>query len=162
MRDVPSFRRGVLGSLALATLAALAAPDAAVSAATITLRDGSVVHGEIRSVQDDAYTIETDTLGTVRVRKQDIRTIDYDHEPAAESSPGAADLQALQLRLMQSPNLLSAIQALQEDPDVQAVLSDPEIMSAIASGDYAALLDNPKIVALTRNPKMREIIDAAQ
>ena len=63
---------------------------------------------------------------------------------------------------MQSPDLLSMIQALQTLPELQAVLADPEIMNAVMSGNYAALMNHPKIIALTRNEKMREVIDEAQ
>lgn len=147
-------------------------PSASALAETLMLKDGTVVHGEIQALQDDVYTVKTDTLGTVRVHKRDVRSIDYSGSDsgigssAASSSngsePGLAELEAMQLRMMQDPNLLALIQALQSDPDVLSVLSDPEIMSAIAAGDYAALMNHPKIVALTRNPNMRALIDEAR
>lgn len=143
-------------------LAALLAPYGAVSAATLVLKDGAVIHGEIETLRDDVYTVRTETLGTVQVRKQDVRTIDHGGESAAESSPESAELQAMQLRMAQNAELLPMIQALQSDPEVQAVLADPEIVSAIASGNYAVLMNHPKIIALTRNAKMREIIDQAK
>ena len=55
----------------------LLGPYASASAETLMLRDGTVIHGEIKALQDDVYTVETDSLGTVRVRKQDIRAIDH-------------------------------------------------------------------------------------
>jgi hypothetical protein len=152
---------GIAGVL-LFGLAALWAPCGAVSAATLVLKDGAIIHGEIEILQDDVYTVRTETLGTVRVRKQDVRTIDHSGESTAESFPESAELQAMQLRMTENPNLFSMIQALQSDPDVQAVLADPEIISAIASGNYAVLMKHPKIIALTDNAKMREIIDEAQ
>ena len=146
-------------------------PFGSGSAATVVLKDGAVIHGEIETLQDGVYTVETDSLGTVRVRKEDVRTIDHSRGPTMESSvgpspsgssPSPAELQALQSRLMQSPNLFSMIQALQSDPEVQAVLADPEVMSAMASGDYAKLMNHPKIIALTDNAKVREIVEEAR
>ena len=136
-------------------------------AATVVLRDGTVIQGEIKNLQDDVYTVETDMLGTVRVRKQDIRTIDHSDgstigSPVGSpngSPPEQAELQAMQSRMMQIPNLISMIQGLQSNPDVQAILADPEIISALASGDYTTLMNHPKIIALTSNAEVREIID---
>jgi len=126
------------------------------------LKDGAVIHGEIETLQDDVYTVKTESLGTVRVRKQDVRTIDHSGEPTTESLPKQAELEAMQSRIVQNPNLLSMIKALQNDPEVQAILADPEIMSAMASGNYAALMSHPKIIALTDNVKVREVIDEAR
>jgi hypothetical protein len=140
----------------------------ATFAATVVLRDGTVIHGEILLLQDDVYSVETDSLGTIRVRKQEVRSIDNGAEPTKgtsvesstdASSPGSRELDATKSRIVQDPELLAAVLALQSDPDVLAVLADPEITKAIAAGDYAALLNNPKIVALMHNAKMREIID---
>jgi hypothetical protein len=157
------FFRGIGGVLLVIT-AALYVPQA-VYAATLVLKDGAVIHGEIETLQGDVYTVKTALLGTVRVRKQDVRSIDHGGEPtepSGGSSPARADLEAMQSRMLQSPGLLSMIQSLQSDPEVQAVLADPEIVEALASGNYAVLMNHPKIIALTRNAKMREIIDEAR
>ena len=149
----------------MATL--LAFPGGAF-AATIVLRDGTVIHGEIRSLQDDVYTVESGSVGTIRVRKQEVRSIDEGGEAtsgasvessARSSSPGAGELDATASRITQDPKLLAMVLTLQNDPDVLAVLADPEIMKAMTAGDYTMLLNNPKIVALMHNAKMREIID---
>lgn len=145
-------------------MATLSAPNGSASAATLVLKDGTVIHGEVKTLQDDVYTVETDSLGTLRVRKQNVRTIDHGGEhtlgsPASGSSPKQPELEAMQLHILQSPDLLSMIQSLQNDPEVRAILADPEIMSALASGNYAALMNNPRIIALTNNSKVREVID---
>jgi hypothetical protein len=158
------------GPAAAFVIVGLLAFSGASFAATVTLRDGTVIHGELLSLQDDIYSVETDSLGTIRVPKQEVRSIDNGAEPmngagvesaTNESSLGARELDATKSRITQDPELLAAALALQSDPDVLAVLADPEIMKAIAAGDYAALLNNPKIVALMQNAKMREIIDGA-
>ena len=164
MCDLPF--RGVAGVCWL-VISILAASYGSAWAATVVLKDGTVIHGEIKSLQDDVYIVETDSLGTLRVPKLNVRTIDYGDEtatrsPAAGSPIEQAELQAMQSRMMQTPNLLSMILALQNDPDVQAVLADPEIMGAIASGNYAALMNHPKLIALMSNATVREIIEGVQ
>ena len=168
MRDLALGRITGFRSL---TIAALVVVCGSASAATLTLNDGSVIQGDIKTLQNDVYTIETDSLGTVRVSKEEIRSIDLSVDsqrssssrtPVNGSSPDQADLQAMQSRMLQSPNLFSMIEALQSDPEIQAVLSDPEIMSALASGDLETLMNHPKIIALTRNAQMREIIEEAR
>lgn len=163
-----NFSLGAMLAVQLLGILALLAPYDAGSAATIVLKDGAVIYGEIETLQNDLYTIKTESLGTVRVNKQDVRTIDQGGKPAppssqsSQSSPDPTDVESLQLHMMQNLSLISMIEALQNDPEVQAVMSDPEIINAINAGDYGALLSNPKIIALTQNPKMREIIEEAQ
>lgn len=160
-----NFSLGAMLAVQLLGILALLAPYDAGSAATIVLKDGAVIYGEIETLQNDLYTIKTESLGTVRVNKQDVRTIDQGGKPAPPSSqslPDPTDVESLQLQMMQNLSLISMIEALQNDPEVQAVMSDPEIINAINAGDYGALLSNPKIIALTQNPKMREIIEEAQ
>jgi hypothetical protein len=139
-----------------------------VSAATIVLNDGTVIRGEIESLRNDVYTVSTEALGNVRVRKDQIRRIDYEDNPSVSEAPPAGEasglpsFQSLQLQLMQSASVFSMIQALQSDPEIQAVMSDPEIASALAAGDFQSLLDNPKIQALAAHERIRAIIEAAQ
>lgn len=142
---------------------------AAASAATVVLRDGTVIQGEVKSLQDGVYTIETASVGTLHVRVADVRSIDEDGkspsasdagQPAKGSSSGVDPLDAAKSQIAADPKLLATVLALQNDPEVLAVLSDPEVMKAIAANDYTALTSNPKIVALMQNPKVREIIEA--
>jgi len=137
------------------------------SAETLELNDGTVIQGEIKSLQNGVYTVETSALGTVRVPQQNVRTIDQSSgdtagSPARESLPSQPEIEAMQLRIIQDPNLLAMLLSLQNDPEVQAILADPEIMGALAAGDLAALMDHPKIIALTRNAHVREFMGEVQ
>lgn len=154
-----------VGSLLVASWLAC---SAVASAATVVLRDGTVIQGEVKSLQDGVYTIETTSVGTVHVRAADVRSIDEDGkspsasaagQPAAGPSPGNA-LDAAKSQIVADPKVLATVLALQNDPEVLAVLADPEVAKAMAAGDYSALMSNAKIVALMQNPKVREIIDA--
>jgi hypothetical protein len=157
--------------VALATLgaiASLATVSGDSSAATVVLRDGTIVQGEVLALRDGVYTIKTESVGTLQVRKQEVRSIDESAKPAA--APGGAPaaeppaipegaLEAAKSRIAEDPQLLALVLALQTDPGVAAAVADPEITKAIAAGDYAALMNNPKIIALLNNDKVRAIVD---
>jgi len=136
-------------------------------AATVVLTDGTVLQGEVKSLQDGIYTIETAAAGTLHVRARDIRSIDEGGKPPSASagqpppasSPGNV-LDAAKAQITADPKLLATVLALQNDPEVLKVLADPEVAKAMAAGDYGALMSNAKILALMQNPKVREIIDA--
>ncbi len=153
-------------SARLAAFAALAAVCGWASAANVVLKDGTVIHGEVESLQGGVYTVRTDSLGTVQVPKSQVRTIDESGAPSrppppssAAPSPQPAAGAGIAAGLLQDPQLLEQVQALQDDPDVRAVLADPKIMSEIAAGDYAALMNDPKIVALMNNEKLKALLD---
>ncbi len=139
----------------------------ASSAATVVLKDGTVIQGDVKSLQDGVYTIETASVGTLHVRSQDVRSIDEEGKPPSASAaqppegptPGNV-VDAAKSQITADPKLLATVLALQNDPEVLAILADPEVAKAMAAGDYNALTSNPKIVALMQNPKVREIIDA--
>jgi len=157
-------RRFAHGSAAAASaLAGLLACAGLASAATITLNDGTVIQGAVQSLQDGVYTIASDSVGTLHVPADRVRSINGGGKaptspPADAASVGAGALDAAKSRIAQDPALLAAVLALQNDPEVLAVLSDPEIMKAMSAGDYGALMNNPKIVALMNNAKLRAII----
>ncbi len=161
-----SFRLTPTGSICCLVALAISFLPHTVSAAKLVLKDGTVIHGEIESLQNDVYTVQTGALGTLQVLQDDVKTIDLSGSavgrPSSGKMPESVQHQAVQSKLVQDPTLLSKVEALQADPDVQAILTDPEIMSAIAAGDYAALMSNPKIKALSQNSRMREIVDAAK
>ena len=120
----------------------------------IELDDGSVLRGEIVSLQDNVLTLKSDTLGLVKMDASRIRNIRM--KPG--SSDGAGDqFKELQASMMNDPRIMAMISSLQNNPDVQEVLRDTELMQAISAGDIGALLSNPKIIKLLNNPKIQEI-----
>ncbi len=150
-------------SAAASALAVWLACTGTALAATITLNDGTVIQGAVQALHDGVYTIESDSVGTLHVRAEQVRSIDGSgraptRPPADGASLGVGALDAAKSRIAQDPALLAAVLALQNDPEVLAVLGDPEIMKAMSAGDYGALMNNPKIVALMNNAKLRAII----
>jgi hypothetical protein len=168
MRNLIARRHRLARSFVLTGLLGLCG---ASMAATVVLRDGTVIRGDVKSLQDGVYTIETGSVGTLRVPKEQVRSIDESDKSATASgvapdvnafAPSQGALDAAKSRITQDPNLLAAVLALQNDPDMLAVLADPDIMKAIAAGDFAALMNNPKIVALMHNAKVQAIVGETQ
>ena len=159
--------RGLSAAARSFLVASCLACGGASFAATVVLTDGTVIQGDVKSLQDGVYTIETASVGTLHVRAQDVRSIDEGGKPPSpsagplpEGSPPSTAVDAAKSQITADPKLLATVLALQNDPEVLAILADPEVAKAIAAGNYNALMSNPKIVALMQNPKVREIIDA--
>lgn len=140
-------------------------------ASTVTLKDGTVIRGEVKSLQGGVYTVESESAGTLHIRADQVRSIEEaEGSPASEAAAppsgkapsGAEAVGAAKSLISEDPNLLIAVLGLQNEPEVVAVLADPGIAKAIEDGDYAALASNPKIVALMQNPKVRAIVEALQ
>jgi hypothetical protein len=131
----------------------------------LTLTDGSVIAGEIESVQDGIYTVRSPSLGTITVKDSDIRRIETPTDsPAGPDStapgPGATShpqLDALQRQILNDDAAMSSVTALQDDPQFQDILNDPDISEALRAGDLDALARNPKLQSLMNNPKVQEI-----
>lgn len=119
----------------------------------IELSDGSTIFGEIISLEEDFYTIESVDLGTVRIEKSKVRAI------RLKSADGKTRerLKVLEQRMMNDDEIFTLLLALESDPQFKEILEDPEIMKGVSSGDISSLMSNPKFIKLLDNPKVQEI-----
>jgi hypothetical protein len=117
------------------------------------LNDGSVITGELISLNNGTYTLKTESLGTIRIEASKIRAI----RPTETSGISENTVQALQEKMMGNEEVFAMILSLQNDPDFQAVFQDPDIMRAVGDGDIDALLSNPKFLKLLENPAIQNI-----
>ena len=90
----------------------------AATAASIELRDGSVVQGEVISLADGVYTVRTRTLGVVEFDQEDVVAVRYGgsagHISAGSATAGTLDpvqTQAIAGRLMSDPAIMEMITA---------------------------------------------------
>ncbi|MBK1717380.1 hypothetical protein [Thiocystis violacea] len=162
MFSVISSRQGAAGLiLAASALYPLAPVQAGES--RVELTDGSVISGELLSIDGGRYRLRSATLGEVILPESSIRAL----RPGAESSdPGAPDRRAdeiadIQKRLVQDPGLMDGITALQNDPEIQAVLADPELTRLILAGDIERLRADPRIQRLMSHPALRAMVGRA-
>ena len=125
----------------------------------IVLSDGSIIVGEIVSLTNGIYTIQTATLGELQVEDDRVEII-RNSSGRLEGSENASvqqEILAVQQKIIADESVIHMILALQNDPDFQDVLQDESIMMAISSGDFNALMTNPKIVKLMNNSSVQEI-----
>ena len=125
----------------------------------IELTDGSIIRGEIVSFINGVYTVESGSVGTVRIDESKVQVIRMKGSPTRESSGSSlsSEAQALQQLMMTDEQLLNNILSLQSDPEVQEILNDPAIVRAVNSGNIDALLSNPKFMQLLGNPRIQAI-----
>ena len=148
-----------------------ACPLYAQSAKIITLKDGSVIKGNVLQLADGVYTLETGNLGKVTVAESEIVSI------AAESAPAPANttntentasaslkgqVQEMQTNLLSDPEVMTEIQNIMQDPEIRGVLSDPAFMQAIMSYDPNQIKQNEKTQYLLQNPKFRSLMEKIQ
>ena len=130
----------------------------------IELTDGSVISGEIVSYADGIYTINTKSLGTVRVEAGKIRALRSRAGQAGSGErtvPSQAEvtgqIQALQQQVMGDSEIMNMILSLANDPEFRKVLEDPDIVRAVNAGDIEALMSNPTFMKLLGHPRIRDI-----
>jgi hypothetical protein len=161
----------------------LAAPSMLGRRATLNLNDKSTIVGVIEAVKDGAYTVNTDSVGTVTVTEQKIESIAFDkkeveklRKDVAEGKAvlpnldkeqvkqltgrdDAPDVNALANQILGSEQLMGLVEKLSSDPEMLKVLNDPAIMDAVFAGDLSKLIGNPQILKLMENPTIKEISD---
>ena len=148
------------GSILLSLLLAMVTL-ASHAASRIELVDGTVINGDLLSMSNGRYVVQSTTLGRIELPQSSIRAI----EPVIGRSGtggGNADFHAIQQQITASPELMQLVTALMSDPEIQAAMKDPEFMRLILSGDVAALKDDPRILKLMGNPSIQAIIGKMQ
>jgi hypothetical protein len=150
-------------SVVLLLIVVLASPAFSAKTGELELADGSVVRGEILSVNGGVYRIRTETLGEISLDESKIKNIRLEGAPGGTPEKKGIEaftneqVKALKDRLADDPEIMSLLAELGNDPAVQEVLKDPEIMHAVMTNDFSALLSNPKLKQILENPKIKEI-----
>ncbi len=135
----------------------------------IELSDGSIITGEVVSFDGKVWTIQSGSMGTLKIDGAKIVSIrsktavgkEPDGGISTGSQANAADIQAMQQSIMANEQIMAMIMGLQHDPEIQAILQDPEVMQAVNAGDMHALLSNPKFIRLMENAKIKDITKEA-
>ena len=154
--------------------------------ATVSLSDGSVVVGRIVRMQQDAYELQSASLGTVKIPVSQIDSVVFrkagaqragspagdprNPRVAAQPAPPAAgrpeplggvagllDLQGLMRSMVSNPEVMKLIEGLKDDQEIQKFIHDPEIARAIDSGNLLRLMSNPDLYKLLSLDKVKEV-----
>ena len=143
----------------------------------ITLKDGSVIKGELVSYQNGVYTLQTENLGRLQLPEANVVSVSSQSAsarpqqavPQAQSNEApqfSYKVAAMQNKIMADPGALEAVQAMAEDPEIAALVSDPDFVkqltSAVNSDNVDSVGNDPRIQKLMANPKMQALIQQLQ
>lgn len=138
--------------------------SASALAETITLTDGTRLTGKVLSMNNGVYTIDSSSLGRVKVKSSQVASISTGSGPASNqsatnefSSMQQQTFQSLQSAISNDQSAMAEIMKLQDDPLMQSILADQEIMNAVSRGDYGSLAENPKIQRLMNHKSVKSI-----
>jgi len=133
----------------------------------IELNDGSMIEGEVSSLADGTYTINSNSLGQVRIDASKVRRIDTlgadSQQPLnpseASNVPSKEQIESIKTQILSNPDTLKNVTELSKDPQFQELLNDPAILSAAKKGNIQELISNEKIKSFSENAKIKQIKD---
>jgi len=134
----------------------------------IELADGSTIKGEVVSLENGVYTVNTESMGQIKLEASRIKKIvspsgsvdaNKPTEIMKSINPDYVQSQVDQLTPAVTGNeeVMNKVSTLSDDPNFQEVMKDPEILNAIKAKDIKALMNNEKFMKLLNNPTVKEI-----
>jgi hypothetical protein len=123
------------------------------------LVDGTVISGKLVSFDNGVYTIDTTTLGTLKIDEANVISLRRKRS-ATETAPDMSiqsGIRSLQQKMIADKDIMQTITSLLHDPDFQEILQDEALMKEIFAGDLNTLKSNPKIQKLLNKSKVEEI-----
>ena len=147
-------------------------------ASKLELTDGSIIEGQIVSLDKGVYTVNTGGLGQINIDASKISrittsgevipptinnvTVMTHQEAAAKPSLPSDDeikseMERVKSKITNDPETMKNVNALLVDPQFQEILKDPEIVNAAKKHDVKALMQNQKFLNIINNQKIQEI-----
>lgn len=127
----------------------------------IELSDGSVLEGNIVSFENGVYTLQSDTLGMLRVDQAKVEKIEsIGASSAMPATPGLdvkGQMENIKTSITENPQIMNMVAGLLSDPQFKEVLNDPKTMQEVNSQDFQALSSNQKFLALMDNSNLDQI-----
>ena len=120
-------------------------------ASKIQLIDGSVINGEIISLSEGIYTINTPSLGQIKLEGAKVSKIET-------GNLSQSQVESYGKTLMEDPKNAAIVTELASDSQFQALAKDPQIAEAAKAGDIQAMMKSEKFKAILENPKLKETI----
>ena len=134
----------------------------------IELADGSVINGEIVSLANGVYIINTLGFGEIKVSAEKVSKIESANDtlvPVTGSTTAApgnsinSQVSAYKQTLMNNPENVAIFSGLSNSPGLQKMASDPELIEAAKKGDIQALMNNPKFMDIVNSPELQEAVN---
>ena len=153
-------------------VSALTATAFAQQPQTINLKDGTSIKGQLTSVANGFYFIDSTTMGRVKISADQILSIS--NGPAAPAQgqpyitvPGTLDpsgkisadaVNSVKDNMLQDPQIMGLVQELVQDPEIAELMKNPALMQAALTMDPEKIQNNPDVQKLLQNPTMQKII----
>ena len=147
-------------------------------AQTVVLRDGTMLHGSLTSINGDTYSIQTPSMGTVTVKVTDIVSITAANAP---SSPGLSQpsslpmtntpsmptlsgnnlgqMQAMSQEFLKDPSISATAQDIMNDKELMNLLQDKDLFAVVTTSDPQEIQKNPTVQKLLQNPKIQNMMN---
>ncbi|MFC1510159.1 hypothetical protein ACFL49_00675 [Candidatus Omnitrophota bacterium] len=158
----------------LLLISLIASPLFAENIKTIQLNDGSLIKGEILSLDEDVYTVETSTFGTLEIKDADIASISSISQIQQQQTTSAATTQSLpsgnqlmqqaqqlQGSMMADPEVMTEMQNLMSNPEVMEILTDESFINSLMTNPEM-MLENDKLKVLMASPQIQALMQKVQ
>ncbi|MDO8661983.1 MAG: hypothetical protein Q7K98_02015 [Candidatus Omnitrophota bacterium] len=124
----------------------------------IELTDGSVLNGEVTSLASGTYTINTASMGVIKIDAAKVAKIESVKSSALSSAINLtpAQINSYKQKIMGNPDAAAAIKSLSANPQIKALAEDPEIVNAAKSGNIQELFSNKKFTDVLESPEIQE------
>ncbi|MFA5144907.1 MAG: hypothetical protein WC723_02750 [Candidatus Omnitrophota bacterium] len=163
-------------TLCLALILGISMPAYCGQISRIELTDGSIIEGEIASLNKGTYTVNTASLGKIEINLAKIRRITTENTtiapilvtkdltPVTQETPSPqtkeainSEMERMQSKIANDPETIKSVSKLLLDPQFQEILKDPEIADAVKSQDIKSLMKNEKFMSLMKNQELQNI-----
>ncbi len=158
----------------------------------VILDDNTVLIGRVVELKDGIYTIETETLGSIKIsadkileissnsgstvqRAPKIGIIDGARSSSARQNdekspvPAGSDLARQQEEvnsrvksMTMSGDFLDSMMNLSESSEMLDIMQDPEVMEAISNNDYEYLMNSDKMKNLMDSQEIKDLLGDMQ
>lgn len=136
----------------------------------ITLKDGTVLKGQLIQVSQNAYIIETQNLGRVSVPVSELLSITTASASTPLTAPAASlgaagglpGFAGFQQELMSDPAFTAEVADLMKDPEILQLLTQPALLQDLMTMDPGQIQGNPAVQRLLENPQFQKIMAKVQ
>lgn len=150
----------------------------------IRLNDGTVIHGEILSMEKGVYKVATKTVGLLFIKDSDVLFIStqeagslpFDQPlappeaeppqavptasyPQAPILPPGAVVPDVSSQINVSDSVIDSMADLSQDEAVMDLLADPKVQDAVMRQDMDYLKNNEKFLEFMNSPKVKKLTE---
>ncbi len=126
----------------------------------ITLKDKSVIRGQVTELTGGSYHVTSPLLGEMQIPTASVLSIQPAPPVSADIASLKSTLSSKVQNLVSTKEGMNAVAAFSGNKDLKAVMNDPQVMQAIQNGDYQTLMKSPAMKTLLDNPQTHALIQS--